>query len=65
MYVLYFCKMITIAVSSVDDFLNKIIKNGGRAKTAKMPIPKIGYFAYCEDTEGNVFGVLQPDMEAK
>ena len=55
----------TIAVSSVDDFLKKIKENGGKARTEKMPIPKIGYFAYCEDTEGNIFGILQPDMQAK
>jgi uncharacterized protein len=30
-----------------------------------MAIPGVGYLAYCTDTEGNVFGVLQPDADAK
>jgi len=25
----------------------------------------VGYFAYCEDTEGNMFGVMQMDPNAK
>jgi uncharacterized protein len=31
----------------------------------KSVIPGIGYFAYCQDTEGNTFGILQPDATAK
>jgi len=33
--------------------------------TSKTPIPGVGYFAYCEDTEGNLFGVMQADANAK
>jgi predicted enzyme related to lactoylglutathione lyase len=29
-----------------------------------MPIPTVGWLAYCKDTEGNIFGVLQPDENA-
>jgi len=42
-----------------------ITKNGGKVAVAKMPIPGVGYLAYCTDTEGNVFGVMQPDANAK
>jgi len=31
----------------------------------KTPIPGVGYFAYCEDSEGNLFGVMQADKNAK
>lgn len=31
----------------------------------KTAIPTIGWFAYCSDTEGNTFGVMQPDAGAK
>ncbi len=55
----------TISVPSVDDYLKKVTQNGGKAKTARMPIPGVGYFAYCEDTEGNVFGILEADTQAK
>jgi predicted enzyme related to lactoylglutathione lyase len=29
-----------------------------------MAIPGVGYLAYCSDTEGNVFGVMQADNTA-
>ena len=55
----------SIDVPSVDDFIKKVTKNGGKVVTPKTPIPGVGYFAYCKDTEGNMFGILQPDMSAK
>jgi len=55
----------TIDVPSVDDFIKKVTKNGGKVVTPKTPIPGVGYFAYCKDTEGNMFGILQPDMSVK
>ena len=55
----------SIDVLSVDDFIRKVTKNGGKVVTPKTPIPGIGYFAYCKDTEGNMFGILQPDMSVK
>jgi predicted enzyme related to lactoylglutathione lyase len=30
----------------------------------KQAIPGIGWFTYCRDTEGNVFGIMQPDQAA-
>ncbi len=55
----------TITVPSVDDFAKKIVDNGGQLITQKMPIPGIGWFAQCSDTEGNIFGIIQMDKEAK
>lgn len=31
----------------------------------KMAIPSIGWFATCQDTEGNTFGIMQNDPSAK
>jgi predicted enzyme related to lactoylglutathione lyase len=30
-----------------------------------MTIPGHGYFAYCKDTEGNVFGIIESDESAQ
>ena len=49
----------TIGVDSVDDAVAAVLKAGGKNIMPKTPIPTVGYFAYCEDTEGNVFGVMQ------
>ena len=55
----------TIGVDSVDDAIAAVLKAGGKNIMPKTPIPTVGYFAYCEDTEGNVFGVMHPDPNAK
>jgi predicted enzyme related to lactoylglutathione lyase len=31
----------------------------------KMPIPGMGWLAYCKDSEGNIFGMMQADPSAK
>jgi hypothetical protein len=55
----------TIGVDSVDSAIAAVLKAGGKNIMPKTPIPTVGYFAYCEDTEGNVFGVMQADPNAK
>ena len=55
----------TIGVDSVDAAVAAVLKAGGKNIMPKTPIPTVGYFAYCEDTEGNVFGVMQSDPNAK
>jgi hypothetical protein len=55
----------TIDVSSVDEFAKKILSHGGMIIVPKMAIPTVGYFAQCVDTEGNMFGIIQMDKNAK
>ncbi|TLY03788.1 MAG: VOC family protein [Thaumarchaeota archaeon] len=55
----------TIDVSSVDEYAKKIQSNGGQVVVPKMAILGVGYFIQCRDTEGNVFGIIQMDQNAK
>ena len=55
----------TIGVASVDKAIETVKSAGGKLVMPKTPIPTVGYFAYLEDTEGNLFGVMQPDTNAK
>jgi predicted enzyme related to lactoylglutathione lyase len=55
----------TIGVDSVDSAVATVQSAGGKLVVPKMPIPMLGYFAYCEDPEGNLFGVMQADPNAK
>jgi uncharacterized protein len=55
----------TVDVASVDQSAATIEKNGGKIVMAKMPVPGAGLLAYCQDTEGNVFGILQKDANAR
>ena len=47
----------TIGVESVDAALATGKSAGGKLAVPKTPIPGVAYFAYCEDTKGNLFGV--------
>jgi hypothetical protein len=55
----------TIAVADLDVFLMKVNTSGGQRAVARMPIAGIGWLAYCKDTEGNLFGMMQADAAAK
>src|SRR3989475_8366569 len=55
----------TIAVDSVDASVEAVTKAGGKLVMPKTTIPTVGYFAYLTDTEGNLFGVMQADKNAK
>jgi predicted enzyme related to lactoylglutathione lyase len=38
---------------------------GGTVVMPKTPIPNIGYFAVCQDTEGNAFALFESDESAE
>jgi uncharacterized protein len=54
----------TIDVPNIDEYLAKVTSHGGSIALPKMPIPTIGWLAYGKDTEGNIFGMMQPDGTA-
>lgn len=47
----------------IDATLAEVRGGGGEAE-AKQPIPGIGWFAPCKDTEGNAFSLFQSDESA-
>ncbi len=49
-----------ISVESVEDYIAKIKKLGGKVLTPKMEVPNIGWTATATDPEGNIFGLFQP-----
>ncbi|HEY9402739.1 MAG TPA: VOC family protein [Pyrinomonadaceae bacterium] len=55
----------TIDVPSVDDYSQKITGHGGKVVMPKFVVAGIGHMAYCEDTEGNIFGIMEIDASAK
>ena len=54
----------TIDVPSVDEYAARITGHAGTVVVPKMPIPGIGWLVYAKDTEGNIFGIMQPDSAA-
>ena len=53
-----------VSVDSVDKFADTIAKLGGKICMAKTAVPQMGYFAVCQDTEGNPFGLWESDPAA-
>jgi len=51
---------VTLRVKDIDKAIEKVRKNGGKAKGKKMPVGDMGWAAYFTDTEGNVIGLWQP-----
>jgi predicted enzyme related to lactoylglutathione lyase len=55
----------TIDVADVDAYSKRVVEQGGTIALPKMPIPAVGWLAYGKDTEGNLFGMITMDAEAK
>ena len=55
----------TITVNAIDEYIKKVQTKGGQVLLPKMPIPGVGHYASCMDTEGNIFGLIQMDNTAK
>jgi uncharacterized protein len=53
------------SVDSVDAIVEKAKRLGGREMLPKMAVPGVGWLAFLFDTEGNSFGVMQDDKNAK
>ncbi len=51
--------VITIGVSSIDDIAEKIEAAGGLMVVPKGEVPDMGYYAYFQDTEGNIMGLWE------
>jgi predicted enzyme related to lactoylglutathione lyase len=54
----------TVGVDAIDPSITTVETNGGTVVVPKMPIPGMGWLVYCKDTEGNIFGMMQPDPNA-
>ena len=54
-----------IGVESVDKYLKKVQKLGGKVCMPKTAVPQMGYFAVCQDSENNGFGLWELDRNAK
>jgi uncharacterized protein len=56
--------VVTLGVEDLDLTTRHVEQAGGTVVMPRSPIPGVGWLAYCKDTEGNVFGLLQSDSDA-
>ena len=54
----------TIDVKDLDASLANVKNNGGKVIRPRIAVPGVGWMAYIKDTEGNVFGLMESDLEA-
>ena len=54
-----------IDVESIDDYSAKVEQLGGKIIMPKTPVPGMGWFVICLDTENNTFAIWQNDENAK
>jgi predicted enzyme related to lactoylglutathione lyase len=54
-----------INVPSVDQYMAKVEKLGGKICMPKTAVPQMGYFAVCQDTENNTFALWEKSENAK
>ncbi|MCT1776494.1 VOC family protein [Brachybacterium sp. p3-SID957] len=57
--------VLTIGVADYDEMTQRIIAAGGSVALPKYALPGMAWQGYFHDTENNVFGLHQPDPEAR
>ena len=57
--------VVTVPVVNLDESLEKVKKNGGSIIEPKVAIPNVGWYATCAEPGGLMFGMMQPDPEAR
>jgi len=55
----------TVQVSNYDEAAEKILAAGGKEAMPKFAIAGMAWQGYFIDTDGNTFGIHQPDTNAK
>lgn len=55
----------TIQVENIDEMMDKIIKHGGKIVKPKAAMEGYMWWSYMADPQGNVFGLMQEDANAK
>ncbi len=55
----------TMGVGDYDSTEKKILNNGGEVALPKYALPGMAWQGYYIDPEGNIFGIHQPDQNAK
>ncbi len=55
----------TITVEDIKAMAEKVLKAGGALALPIMAIPGMAWLGYYKDIEGNIFGMIQNDKDAK
>ena len=53
-----------VNVESVADYAAKVKELGGKVIVPRSPVTGMGWFAHCQDTEGNLFALWEDNSSA-
>jgi predicted enzyme related to lactoylglutathione lyase len=48
-----------VEVDDLEERLGRVQQQGGKIVVPKVPLPNVGWFAVCQDSEGNTFTLVQ------
>ena len=57
--------VLTMTVDDFDEVARRVTSAGGRVALPKYALPGMAWQGYFLDTEGNTFGIHQPDPDAR
>ena len=55
---------LTLEIQDLDAAVTRVIDQGGKLLRPRAAVPGIGWMAYIQDTEGNIFGLMEIDSDA-
>jgi predicted enzyme related to lactoylglutathione lyase len=55
----------SMEIKDFDSIAKKILEHGGQIALPKFAVPGVCWHGYFLDTEGNTFGLFEPDPQAK
>jgi hypothetical protein len=55
----------SMEIKDFDSIAKKILEHGGQIALPKFAVPGVCWQGYFLDTEGNTFGLFEPDPQAK
>ena len=56
--------MVGVEVEDLDGTLGRVTDAGGELVVERQAVVGVGWHAYVKDSEGNLLGLLQPDVSA-
>ena len=51
----------TVNVDDLDEYIERAEANGAAVALPKQVLPGVGAYAYYKDSEGNIFGMIEPE----
>lgn len=54
-----------VEVASLDEAVHRVEQQGGKILEGRQPVPGIGWLAVCQDPQGMMFDLLEPDANAE